>query len=193
MTERDTSRRRRSDATRTCILNAARERFASDGYDRATIRGIAADAGIDPALVMRHFGSKADLFTAAVDFDLHMPDLSALPRGDVGAAFVRHFLKRWEQDEILKALLRTAATHEAAAELTRTIFATQIVPVIRALGDDPDSALTRAGLVSSQILGFALCRYVLQIPPVAGMGPDEVVRWLGPTVQRYILGEAPPA
>src|SRR3954468_1292530 len=92
-------RPRRSDATRAAILAAARGRFAADGYERATIRAIAADASIDPAMVMRYFGNKEKLFAAAADFDLRLPDLSAVPPGEVGRALVRHFLDRWESDD----------------------------------------------------------------------------------------------
>ena len=110
---------RRSDATRAAILAAAREQFAAGGYQAATIRAIAAAAGIDPALVMRYYGNKEGLFAAAAEFDLRLPDLSALPRGQVGAALVAHFLDRWEGDETLMALLRTAVTNEAAPSACR--------------------------------------------------------------------------
>src|SRR5436190_14098251 len=90
------SQRRRSDATRAAILGAARERFAADGYERATIRAIAADAGIDPAMVMRYYGSKDRLFAAAAEFDLRLPDLTSVPRTRLGETLVGHFLDRWE-------------------------------------------------------------------------------------------------
>src|SRR5215213_11453234 len=106
---------RRSDATKAAILRAAREQFASSGYQGATIRAIATAAGIDPAMVMRYFGNKEKLFAAAAEFDLRLPDLSDMPRKDVGAALVEHFLNRWEDDETLMALLRTGVTNEAAA------------------------------------------------------------------------------
>src|SRR5437899_8096615 len=95
-----------SDRTRSAILTAARERFAAVGYERATIRAIAADAAIDPALVMRYYGNKERLFAAAATFDLRLPNLAALPRGAVGGALVTHFLDRWESDDTLMALLR---------------------------------------------------------------------------------------
>src|SRR5215472_8316173 len=112
----ETPKARRGDATRASILTAARERFAADGYERATIRAIAGDAGIDPALVMRYYGNKEGLFAAAAEIDLHLPEIGSLPRKAVGAALVEHFLSRWEHDDILKALLRTAATNASAAE-----------------------------------------------------------------------------
>ncbi|ALG06771.1 TetR/AcrR family transcriptional regulator [Kibdelosporangium phytohabitans] len=175
---------RRSDLTRQAILDAARERFAADGYERATIRAIAADAGIDPAMVMRYYGNKEKLFSAAAEFDLRLPDLLGIPREDIGATLARHVITRWEGDETLLALLRAGVTHESVAERMRAIFAAQLGPVISTF--DPDRAAMRAGLVSTQVLGFVLCRYVLKFPPVVGMSVDEVVRWLGPTLQRYL-------
>lgn len=179
---------RRSDATRAAILAAAREQFAAAGYQGATIRAIAAAAGIDPALVMRYYGNKEGLFAAAAEFDLRLPDLGALPRSQVGAALVSHFLDRWEGDDALMALLRTAVTSPAARERMQTIFATQVGPQIGKLSGLPRAeAAARAGLISSQILGLALCRYVLQLPPVVRLTRAETVRRVGATVQRYLF------
>jgi AcrR family transcriptional regulator len=181
-------RPRRSDATRSAILAAARERFASDGYERATIRAIAADAGIDPAMVMRYYGTKEKLFAATAEFDLRLPDPRTLPRDQIGALAVTIFLERWESDDTLMALLRAGVTNEAAAERLRGIFATQVAPAVAAVVPDRSEMATRSGLVASQLLGLALTRYVLRLPPVAAMSRDEVVRWVGPTIQRYITG-----
>ena len=181
-------RPRRSDATRAAILAAARERFAADGYERATIRAIAADAEIDPAMVMRYFGNKEKLFAAAAEFDLRLPDPAGIPRGEIGTVMVDHFLNRWEGDDTLMALLRAAVTNDAAAERARTIFATQIAPTVAAVAPDPAEVAIRSGLISAQILGVALTRYVLRLPPVVAMTHDEVVCWVGPTVQRYLTG-----
>src|SRR6516225_42381 len=98
---------RRSDATRVAILEAARRRFAEDGFRRATIRAIAADAGIDPSMVMRYYGSKNKLFAAAAEFDLRFPDLATTDPKQVGRSLVRHFLERWEGDEAMVILLRS--------------------------------------------------------------------------------------
>ena len=183
---------RRSDATRAAILTAARERFAADGYERATIRAIAADAAIDPAMVMRYYGSKEKLFAAAAVFDLRLPSLDGVPPDEVGATLVNHFLNRWEDDEALVALLRAGATNEAAAERMRGIFAAQVAPVVAALSPDPAEVPMRAGLLATQALGLALCRYVLRLPPVVALSRAEVVAWLGPTVQRYLTAPTPP-
>lgn len=181
----DVGKPRRSDATRAAILAAARERFASDGYERATIRAIAADAGIDPAMVMRYYGNKEKLFAAAAEFDLRLPDFAAVPAGQAGATLARHFMSRWEGNETMMALLRAGVTNPAAAERMRTIFAGQLGSEVVKLCP-PGEVGVRSGLVASQVLGFALCRYVLEFPPVVGMSVDEVVRWLGPTLQRYL-------
>ncbi|WP_262284959.1 TetR family transcriptional regulator [Micromonospora sp. MA102] len=181
-------RARRSDATRAAILRAARERFAADGYERATIRAIAADARIDPSMVMRYYGSKEGLFAAAAEFDLRLPDLAAVPPDRLGETLVRHFLGRWEGDETLAALLRAASTNPGAAERMRRIFADQLAAAVAGFGTDPATTGRRAGLVASQILGLAFTRYIVRLPPVVEMAPEDVVAWVAPTLQRYLTG-----
>jgi AcrR family transcriptional regulator len=179
--------RRSSVETKAVILAAARERFAASGFEKATIRAIAADANIDPSMVMRYFGNKDQLFAAAADFDLAIPDLSDVDTGQLGARLVEHFVNRWERDEALIVLLRSGATNDAAAQRMREIFSAQLLPVIARVNRvEPQR---RAGLIATQVLGLALCRYVLRLPPVVGLSHDEIVGWLGPTVQRYL--EAP--
>jgi AcrR family transcriptional regulator len=192
---------RRSDATRGAILRAARERFAADGYDRATIRAIAADAGIDPSMVMRYYGSKERLFATAAEFDLRLPDLHDVPPERLGVTVVAHFLDRWEGDETMVALLRAGTTNPAAAERMRNIFAEQLGPAVLTVvthhaganqaprADGPAlPAEQRAGLVASQVLGLALARYVLCFPPVIALDREALINWIGPTVQRYLIG-----
>ncbi|MUL48887.1 helix-turn-helix transcriptional regulator [Mycobacterium sp. CBMA293] len=179
--------RRSSEETKAVILAAARDRFAQSGYQAATIRAIAADAHIDPSMVMRYFGSKEQLFAAAAEFDLEFPDLSHLPRAELGAALVTAFLNRWTRDEGLIVLLRSATTNEEAAERMRGLFAQQLLPAIARLR--PADAAQCAGLIGTQVLGMALCRFVLKIPPVVAMTNDELVHWLGPTLQRYVDGD----
>lgn len=170
------------------ILAAARERFAADGYERATIRAIAADAGIDPSMVMRYFGNKEGLFAAAAEFDLELPDLTAVPRDQVGMALAAHFLERWERDEALLILLRASVTNDAVAERMRTIFAAQLAPVIAKTTGHAADTPQRASLAASQVLGMALCRYVLAFPPLVDMDRQQIVDWIGPTLQRYLVG-----
>jgi AcrR family transcriptional regulator len=181
---------RRSDATKAAILSAARELFASSGYQGATIRAIALSAGVDPALVMRYFGNKEGLFAAAANFDLRLPDLAALRRDAVGVALVEHFLDRWDHDETLLALMRAAVSNEMAADRMRDIFSTQLVPVVAKLrGGSRQAAAARAGLVASQILGLALCRYVLKFPPVVAIQPAVLARRVGETVHAHLFDD----
>ncbi|HTI75167.1 MAG TPA: TetR family transcriptional regulator [Mycobacterium sp.] len=176
--------RRSSAETKAVILAAAKQRFAESGYERATIRAIAADANIDPSMVMRYFGNKDQLFASAADFDLQLPDFSSVAPDQMGAELVRYFMDRWERDEALVVLLRSSTTNAEAAQRMQEIFAGQLLPVITKInaGDAP----RRAGLIATQVLGLALCRYVLRLPPVVAMSRDEVVEWLGPTIQRYL-------
>ena len=177
--------RRSSVETKAVILAAARERFGRAGFQGATIRGIAADAGVDPAMVMRYYGNKDKLFAAAADFDLELPDFAATDRGELGRSLVRHFLQRWEGDDALVILLRSSATNAEAAQRMRQIFGTQLQPLVASFVPAGEAG-ARAGLIATQILGLALCRFVLQLPPVVEMTHDEVVEWLGPTIQRYL-------
>jgi AcrR family transcriptional regulator len=182
--------RRSAADTRAQILAAARERFAADGYERATIRAIAADASIDPSMVMRYFGNKEGLFAAAAEFDLQLPDLTGISPDQIGHALVGHFLDRWEHDEALMVLLRAGLTNEAAAARMRAIFSEQLTPA--AAARNRADAARRAGLVATQMLGLALCRYTLKLPPVATMTRADIVAWLGPTIHRYLLGKRSP-
>jgi len=177
--------RRSSVETKAVILAAARQRFAESGFERATIRAIAADANIDPSMVMRYFGNKDQLFAAAADFDLELPDFSAVDRDELGARLVAYFLDRWERDDALVVLLRSSTTNAEAAQRMREIFAGQLLPAIAKI--NPDAPARTAGLIATQMIGLAMCRYVLAVPPVVAMSRDELIAWLGPTAQRYLV------
>ena len=179
---------RRSDATRAAILDAARHRFAADGFQKATIRAIAAEAGIDPSMVMRYYGSKDGLFGAVVDIDLRLPDLSLADPDDVGELLIRNALAVWEQppgNEILLTLLRSSIVEDRAVAKFQQVFAEQVTPAVLRFGD-PADAQRRAGLLATQILGLALTRHVLRLPPVVAMTIEEIVTEIGPTIQRYL-------
>ncbi|MEV3902627.1 TetR family transcriptional regulator [Mycobacterium sp. NPDC050551] len=182
--------RRSSVETKAVILAAARERFAASGFERSTIRAIAADANIDPSMVMRYFGSKDQLFAAAADFDLKLPEVTDVPLDDLGRLLVTHFVDRWERDEALIVLLRSSTTNPDAAQRMREIFSAQLLPALTKVG--PAEPARRAALIATQMLGLALCRYVLELPPVVDMTRDEVVAWLAPTVQRYLCAPDEP-
>lgn len=179
---------RRSDATRAAILAAARARFAAEGFRKATIRAIAADAAIDPSMVMRYFGSKDGLFAAAVDVRLDLPDLAAADPDALGELLVRRFLAIWEDqpdNKVLVILLRSSITDEGVSQRFRQIFAEQVLPAVLRFGD-PADAQRRGGLIVTQLLGLALCRYVLELPPVVGLTREQIIADIAPTLQRYL-------
>ncbi|WP_269856453.1 TetR/AcrR family transcriptional regulator [Streptomyces sp. RPT161] len=185
---REPAAERRSDRTRAAILRAARQHFTAQGYERTTIRAIAADADIDPSMVIRYFGTKERLFDAALTVDLRLPDLTAVAPGDVPAVLVRHFLNRWEgdpTDDALLMVLRSAVTNDRAAERAREIFGVQVAPALAAV-IGPEAAGRRAGLVSAQLLGLALTRYLLRLPTVTALTPDEVVATLAPAIRETL-------
>ena len=185
------SKTTKSERTRAAILSAAQALFADLGYERTTVRDIAARASIDPAMVMRYFGSKDELFARTTVFDLKLPDLAPVAPSQLGETLITHFLELWEgslSNGSLTILLRASASNEDAAAKVRSIFVGQVMPML-AKAASPAQMPTRAGLVASHLLGLAMCRYVLKVPPVVAMKPDEIIRSVGPTLQRYLTGE----
>jgi AcrR family transcriptional regulator len=180
---------KKSDRTREAILSAARQLFAKHGYEATTVREVAERARIDPAMVMRYFGNKDGLFAEAASVDLALPPSPDIDPGDLGRALAEHFLEIWEgagSKQGMAVLLRSAASNSYAAAKMREAFLAQVMPFITAIGE-PVSAPRRAGLVASQLLGLAMCRYVLKLPPVVALSRAEIVAALGPTLQRYAL------
>ncbi|HWE90480.1 MAG TPA: TetR family transcriptional regulator [Pseudonocardiaceae bacterium] len=180
LTQQERSRR-----TREAILVAARRQFAAQGFSQTTIRSVAAEAEIDPSMVMRYYGSKRDLFVAATDLDLALPDLASVPAGERGDVAIRHFLALWEGeagDDLLRILLASASTDPEAADRVRAVLAAQLEKVVAAAVDDPATARARAALVATQILGLALCRYVLRLPAVTELSPDTIISGVGPVI-----------
>jgi AcrR family transcriptional regulator len=175
--------------TKAAILEAAQQMFAAQGYERATIREIAARAAIDPAMVIRYFGSKEGLFARATAFDLNLPNLAGVAKPEIGTTLVAHFLEVWEgslSNGRLVSLLRAAASNEDAANAVRAIFGGQVVPMLARVVPPAELPL-RAGLVATQIMGLAITRYILKVPPVVAMDRAQIVRLLGPVMQRYVV------
>lgn len=185
------ARIRKSDRTRAAILEAARTQFARHGYEATTIRDVAAAASIDASMVMRYFGSKDALFARAAAIELHLPDLSKIERSALGEALIRHFLALWEGpggNPGMTILLRAAATNDDAAEKAREVFSAQVAPALMKVGGGKDFP-ARAALVSTQLLGLALCRYILKIPPLVAMPNDALARRIGAILQGLIEGD----
>jgi AcrR family transcriptional regulator len=176
---------------REAILQAAREQFATNGYDATTLRGIARAAGVDAALPSYHFGSKNALFVATLQLPVTPGEVidGVLAGGmdDIGERIVRTLLSVWDDPERgspLIAVLRSAPSH---GEAVREFIEREVVARFAAAIDAPDATL-RAGAVVSQVLGFVTARYVLRIEPFASASHDELVALLGPTLQRYVAG-----
>lgn len=184
-------RETKSDRTRSAILEAAREIFAKEGYERTTIRDIAAAASIDPAMVIRYFHSKEELFGRIADFNLRLPDPAGIDRDRIGEALITHFLNIWEGDNAVPGLvvmIRSAASNEFAAQKVHEIFSGQVLPMLTSIGD-PEDAQNRAGLVASQLIGLAFGRYVIKFAPVVGLSRERIIRDVGATIQAYLTGK----
>jgi AcrR family transcriptional regulator len=184
------AREKKSDRTRRAILVAAREQFADHPYDRASIRAIAAQAQIDPAMVLRYFTNKETLFATVVDIDLQLPDLLLVDPDRRGEVLLRHLLGMWEGEakhDALPILLRSAITHEAAAERLTEVFLQQVREMVASVVPESEVA-RRAGLIASQWLGLALTRYILHVPDTSDRDTDDLVADVAPTLQRYLTG-----
>ena len=189
---RPRGRRRAGGDTRGALITAARAAFAEHGYEGATVRGIAARAGVDPAMVNHWFGGKEALFTAALEipFDPEqvLPELLDGDPGRIGERVVRRFVGLWDATggAPLAALVRSVAGHEAAARMLRE-FVTRVL-LVRLAEVAPDRPELRATLVGSQLIGLGMARYVVRIEPLASAPAEEVVAAVAPTVQRYLTG-----
>jgi AcrR family transcriptional regulator len=181
--------------TREAILDAARRAFAEQGYQRATIRGVAELAGVDPALVHHYFGTKQGLFVAAVQLPINPVErLSAVLAEDpelVGERMIGVFLSVWDHaanHSPLLALVRSAVGDEQAASMLREFITEEVLgQIARQLGS-PDARL-RATLVGSQLVGLIMTRYVIRVEPLASAPAAQVAAAIGPTLQRYLTGD----
>ena len=190
-----TGRRPGEPDTRERIAEAARRLFAERGFDRTSIRAVAAEAGVDPALVHHYFGTKQRLFLEAVDFPIDaVRSLELLSVDDVdgvGERLVRFALQLWDDPVVLPRLLgvlRSAVTDAEAARMLAVLFTRQgPVQLVRGLGSDqPD---LRAELVGTQLVGLAVARHVLRVEPLASADHETIVAAVGPTMQRYLVGD----
>ncbi|MFC5908548.1 TetR/AcrR family transcriptional regulator [Streptacidiphilus monticola] len=182
--------------TRRAVLEAARAEFAAHGYEKASMRGIARAADVNAALLHHYFGSKDQLFLAALDFPVDpqvvAPLILAGDRAEVGERLARFVVSLWAQPEVrdrLLAVLRTVTSSEEVAALVRGFVVRELVGRVAEGLRLPDAEL-RVEFALAQILGLALARYVVRVEPVASAGADELVALLAPTLQLYLGGEA---
>jgi AcrR family transcriptional regulator len=170
------------------ILTAARRLFGELGYERTTIRLVAEEASIHPSLVMRYFGTKEKLFTAAFSFNLKLPDFSAIGTKNRGPAIVRHFIERWEGENAgdeLPALLRLSVTHPSGREKIIQIFTKQVQPAIAKISSGKDATLN-AAMIASQLVGLAFLRYVLRVPAIVALPKEVIIEALGNHLGLYL-------
>ena len=205
--KRPSGRRSGDSGTREAILTAARRRFGEVGYDAASIRAIAGDAGVDPALVHHFFGTKEGLFAAAMELPVVPSEVIAMvlesERARLGDGFGRHLgeimvrtvLEIWGSVDIrvvLMSLLRSVATNERAVVMLREFVAGTILTMLEQAAEsglDPAERRYRAALVASQVVGLLFTRYLLGLEPLTSASTEDLVAAVGPTLQRYLAGD----
>jgi AcrR family transcriptional regulator len=177
------------------ILDAAREAFAENGWAGTTIRAVARAADVDPALVYHYFGSKEGLLDAATTPPQKWLDTVAkiwsTPKAQLGRHLLELMMATWADATVgstLRAILQTAAHEPITREKLRVIVERSLMGV-STLGTDERDRLMRSGLIASQMMGFALMRYVWKIEPLASMNQDEVLAAITPNLQHYIEGD----
>lgn len=192
---RRTGRRPGTSRAREQILAAAKRAFADNGYERTTIRGVAREAGVDPALVHHYFGTKRQLFVDAMDLPANPADLiegllATSDPEDLGEHMIRFMLSVWDDEENrapLVAMVRTAMSDDQAATMVREFVTAEILGRIvkAARGDNQELRVT---LLASQVFGLLILRYIIKLEPLASADPETVARAIGPTFQRYLTG-----
>lgn len=178
--------------TRDVLLDTARRRFAESGYDKTTVREIAASAGVDPGLIRHYFGSKADLFRATMGWPFEPADIAArITEGDrsaIGERLTRVFFEAWDRPESrapLLAILRGAATHEESAVLVRQFIQGQVYAQVAAVLPGADAEL-RIDLAMAQLLGIAYLRYILRVEPIASEQLAELTARVAPVISAHL-------
>ena len=185
--------------SREAVLAAAKARFASEGYEKATLRAIADDAHVDPSMVLYLFGSKADLFRESLrlimDPDALVDTLTGGPDDDpdIGTRMVHTYLRIWESPDTgpsMVAMLQSATSNSDAHEAFRGFMQNYVLTAVSEVLGGGEQARLRAMLAASQLVGTALLRYVMKVVPLASLSGDEVVRLIAPTVTRYLTADA---
>jgi AcrR family transcriptional regulator len=185
--------------TREAVLHAAREEFSTRGFDAVTLRRIAERAGVDPALVTHHFGSKGGLFRAVLDVQVdpaaEIAEVLQGPVENLGDRLVARLLLVWDSPAgaATIAAVRTALQGDDTTGLLRELVLSQVLrPLSASLPGTAEEQMWRANLVASQIVGLLLVRYLVRLEPLASARHPEVVATLGPTLQRYLTGPVAP-
>lgn len=192
---RRTGRRPGTSGAREQILTAAKRAFADGGYERTTIRGVAREAGVDPALIHHYFGNKRQLFVDAMDLPANPAAIieglveSANPE-ELGQLMIRYMLNVWDNEEDrapLVAIVRTAMSDDQAATMVREFATKEILGVIVRAATSDNQEL-RVTLLASQVFGLLIMRYIIKLEPLASADAATVAAAIGPTFQRYLTG-----
>jgi AcrR family transcriptional regulator len=185
--------------SREAVLAAAKARFATQGYEKATLRAIADDAHVDPSMVLYLFGSKAGLFRESLRLIMDPDALVATLAGgpdddpDIGIRMVRTYLRIWESPDTgpsMVAMLQSATSNSDAHEAFRSFMQNYVLTAVSEVLGGGEQARLRAMLAASQLVGTAMLRYVMKVAPLASLSGDDVVRLIAPTVTRYLTADA---
>lgn len=196
---RPRGRRAGAGGVREQILEVATEQFGDLGYQAATVRRIAAAAGVDSKLVHYYFGGKEDLFAVVIaeaftSFDVPavLDDSSQRGAATPGTRYLYAILSALEDSRVGRAcigLVRNLGSHEESRRIFMRFVTEQLIDRLapRLQGD---FAETRVALTGAHILGIVMARYVLQLPPLASLSREDLARATGPTIDRYLFGDA---
>ena len=181
----------RSQPTRDRIMAAAKKIFGRDGFDVATIRAIAAEADINPAMVMRYFGSKELLFAAVTTLKIDRGYLARVPKGKIGEAIIRDGLDRWDDPQWgnnVIAMVRTSMSNPAAREKFNNGYLDSLAALQSALLEHHGIKLSKetVALIATQALGVLIARYVLRLEPVTKIPRETLIREVGRALQNYL-------
>jgi len=181
----------RSQPTRDRIMAAAKKIFGRDGFDVATIRAIAAEADINPAMVMRYFGSKELLFAAVTTLKIDRSYLSEVPKGKIGEAIVRDGLDRWDDPQWANnviAMVRTAVNNPAARERFNNGYTESLTALQAALLQHHGLKLSKetVSLMATEVLGVLIARYILRIEAVVNTPREALIRDVGRSLQTLL-------
>ncbi|MDA2890743.1 TetR family transcriptional regulator [Mycolicibacterium sp. BiH015] len=185
--------------TRDRILSSARELFARNGIDNTSIRAIAADAGVDPALVHHYFGTKTELFAAAIHIPIDpmsiIRPLREVPVDEIGYVLPTLLLPIWDS-EIGKGFIATlrsllggsVADVSMVRSFLQEVIAAEVGPRV---DNPPGTGRIRVQFVASQLVGIVMARYILELEPFKSLPVQQVADTIGPNLQRYLTGDLP--
>ena len=190
-------RRQGEPVSRDVVLSAAKREFAKHGYEKTTLRAIADEARVDPSMVLYLFGSKAELFRESMklvlDPNIFTAQLGAGDDRELGCRIVRAYLGIWEQPDTaasMVSMLQSATSNSDAHEAFREFLHSYVMAAVTEALGGADEARLRAMLAATSLVGTAMLRYVMRVPPLSTLGVEEVVAMVGPAVHRYLTAPA---